>query len=260
MRQFLSQFKKDFRQTLVNPVFFLMAGLCCAIWGFVFPRRLFEFSRVAGVTPFADQGGLTGGYNIYETVFVNHLSLTHLLLLFIVPIFTMRLISEEKKLRTFDLLMTAPITSTKIVLGKFFAGYAVVLILVFLSFLYPFSTSWFVEFNVRLLVSAYLSIALLMAVYTAIGLFSSSLSASVMLSVFLGIIFSVSLHFISLGEGFSDHPFYSSAMEYLSISTHLDSFFRGNILSSSVFFFLILAGFFVFMTQRVIESSRWRSK
>ena len=257
MRQFFNQFKKDFKQICFNPVFFLMAGLCCSIWGVVFPRKIFEFSRVAGVNPFA-QGGMGGGYNIYETVFVSHISLTNILLLFIVPIFTMRLIAEEKKLRTFDLLLTSPITSTKIVLGKFFAAYAVVLSLVTLSFLYPFSTSWFAEFNISLLMSAYLSIALLTGIYTAIGLFSSSLSSSVMLSVFLGIIFSISLFFVGLGGEIFSNPIYSAVGEYLSLSTHLDNFFRGNIVSSSIIFFFIVIGFFLFMTQRVIESSRWR--
>ena len=259
MRQFFNQFKKDFRQTFLNPVFFLMAGLCASIWSFVFPRQIFEFARKAGITPFS-QGGMEGGANIYGTVFVSQLSLTHLLLLFIVPIFTMRLIAEEKKLRTFDLLLTAPITSTKIVLGKFLAAYSVVLILVTISFLYPISTLLFAEFNINLLISAYVSITLLMGIYTSIGLFSSSLTSSIMLSVFLGIIFSVSLHFISLGGQFSNNSIYSSIAEYLSISTHLDGFFRGNIVSSSILFFFIVTGFFLFMTQRIIESSRWRSK
>ena len=172
----------------------------------------------------------------------------------------MRLIAEEKKLRTFDLLLTAPITSTKIVMAKFLASYCVVLVLVFLSFLYPFSTSWFAEFNIGLLLSAYLSIALLVGVYTAIGLFSSSLSHSIMLSVFLGIIFSVSLHFLNLTQYFSNNSIYTPVAEYLSISTHLDHFFRGNIVSSSIIFFFIVSGFFLFMTQRIIESSRWRSQ
>ena len=260
MRQFFNQFNKDFKQIFFSPVFFLMAGLCCSMWGFIFPRKLFEFSRVVGVSPFAQGGMQGGGANIYETVFISHLSFTHLLLLFIVPIFTMRLISEEKKLRTFDLLLTAPITSTKIVLGKFLAAYSVVLILVTLSFLYPFSTSWFAEFNIGLLMSAYLAIALLMGIYTAIGLFSSSLSQSIMLSVFLGIIFSVSLHFVNLGGLISNNSVYSAIMDYVSISTHLESFFRGNIVSSSIVFFFIVVGFFLFMTQRVIESSRWRSQ
>lgn len=255
MNQFLNQFKKDFRQTFVNPVFFLMSGLCFTIWGFIFPRMLFQFARVAGVPSFSGGGG---GLNIYEHVFNSYIGYTHILLLFIVPIFTMRLIAEEKKLRTFDLLLTAPITSTKIVLAKFFAAYAVVLILVGCSLIHPLMTVWFVDFNVNLLLSAYLSIALLMAVYTAIGLFSSSLSSSIMLSVFLGVAFSISLHFVGLGAQFSNQPLYVSVMEYLSVSTHLGHFFRGNIMSSSVLFFVIITGFFVFLTQRIIESSRWR--
>ena len=261
MRQFINQLKKDMKQIIFQPVFFLMAGLCCSIWGFRFPRELIEFARRAGVQPFAPDA--MGGYNIYETVFISHLSSTHLLLLFIVPIFTMRLIAEEKKLKTFDLLLTAPISSTKIVIAKFLSAYSAVLILVTLSFIYPFSTAWFADFSLPLLISAYVSIALLMGIYTAIGLFSSSLTSSVMLSVFMGIIFSVALHFVSLGivgGRFSDHPLYSSIAEYVSVSTHLDGFFRGNIVSSSILFFFIFAGFFLFITQRIIESSRWRAQ
>ena len=257
MRQFVNQLKKDIKQIIFRPVFFLMAGLCCAIWGFRFPRDIFEFASRAGAGYFALDAHR--GYNIYETVFINHLSSTHLLLLFIVPIFTMRLIAEEKKLKTFDLLLTSPISSIKIVMAKFLSAYLAVLILTTLSFLYPAVTSWFADFSFSLLISAYVAIALLMGVYTAIGLFSSSLTSSVMLSVFMGIIFSVALHFVSMGGRFSDHPLYSAIAEYLSVSTHLDVFFRGNIVSSSILFFFIFAGFFLFMTQRIVESSRWRA-
>ena len=258
MRQFINQLKKDFKQIIFHPVFFLMAGLCCAIWGFQFPRELFEFAQRAGGGYFAM--GANQGYNIYETVFISHLSSTHLLLLFVVPIFTMRLIAEEKKLKTFDLLLTAPISSTKIVMAKFLSAYLAILILTGLSFVYPFSTTWFADFSLPLLISAYTSIALLMGIYTAIGLFSSSLTSSVMLSVFLGLIFILSLHFVSLGGRLSDHPLYSSIAEYLSVSAHLNNLFRGNLVSSSVLFFFISTGFFLFMTQRIIESSRWRTQ
>ena len=170
----------------------------------------------------------------------------------------MRLIAEEKKLRTFDLLMTAPITSTKIVLGKFLAGYSAVLLLVLASFLFPFLTGWFADFSLTLLMSAYISIALLVGIYTAIGLFSSSLTESIMLSVFMGIAFNVSLHFISIGNQFSDNTIFSSIIQYISVSSHLEGFFRGNIITSSIVFFILAIGFFLFLTQRVIESTRWR--
>ncbi len=267
MRQFFHQLKKDFKQIVFRPVFFLMAGLSCAILSFRFLRKLFEFSLKAGVRPYAPDG--MGGHNIYQTVFIDHLSTTHLLLLFIVPVFTMRLMAEEKKLRTFDLLLTAPITSTKIVMSKFLSAYSAVLLLIGLSFIYPLSTSWLADFNMSLLLSAYLSMALLVGVYTAIGLFSSSLTSSVMLSVFLGVIFIVALHFdfftlilhlVSPGGRLFDHPLYSPIVEYLSIATHLDGFFRGHMVSGGIVFFFIVSGFFLFMTQRIIESSRWRTQ
>ena len=260
MRQFFNQWLKDFRQIVFSPVFFLMAGLSTALWGFVFPRRLFEFALKAGISPFSRGGMGGGGYNIYETVFISHLSLTHLLLLFMVPILTMRLIAEEKKLKVFDLLLSAPVSSTNIVLGKFFAGFCSALLLLLLSLLFPLLTGWFVEFSMILLLSAYLSMALLIGVYTAIGLFSSTLTESIMLSVFMGVSFNVSLHFISLGANTSGSPLYTGVLEYLSVAKHLEGFFRGNIHTSSFVFFILAIGFFVFLSQRVIESSRWRLK
>ncbi len=258
MRQFYNQWLKDFRQTVWSPVFFLMMALCMAIWGFVFPRRLFEFAAKVGISPLS-RGGI-GGYNIYETVFISHLSITHLLLLFIVPTVTMRLLAEEKKLRTFDLLMSAPITSTKIVLSKFLAGYCCVLLLMLLSLSFPLLTVSFAEFSIPLLLSGYGAICLLVGVYTAIGLFSSSLTESTMLSVFMGVSFNVALHFVSSRAQFADSGIYASVMDYLSVSNHLEVFFRGNIVTSSLVFFVLVAGFFIFLTHRVIESSRWRSR
>lgn len=264
MRQFINQFNKDFKQIFFSPGFFLMTGFCCVIWSFRFIRDLFEFASKSGGMQYFDPSVMAQrGVNIYETVFMNHLSSTHLLLLFIIPIITMRLIAEEKKMRTFDLLLTAPITSTKIVLGKFFAAYTVVLILVFLSFLYPFGTSWFAEFNVKLLIGGgYLAIALLAGLYTAIGLFSSALTSSVMLSVSLGVIFIIALHFLGGISLFmsADNPIYSAIANYLAVFGHLGPLFQGNLVSSSIIFFLIAMAFFIFMTQRVVESYRWRVK
>ncbi len=251
MRQFFNQFSKDFRQIVFSPSFFVVAGFCCAIWSFVFPRKLFEFARSVGVSPFS-QGGR--GYNIYETVFISHLSLTHLLLMFIIPALTMRLIAEEKKLNTFSLLQTSPITSTKIVWAKFLASFSTVLILIFLSLLYPLMTRLFAQFNTDILFSAYFSIVLLASIYTAIGLFSSSLTQSIMLSLFLAFSLSMIFHFLRL-EQMSDHPVYTAIMDYLVVSSHLNNFFRGNLTISSVLFFPIIAGFFVFLAQKMVESS-----
>ena len=251
MNQFLNQFWKDFRQTAINPVFFLVLGLCTTIWSFVFIRQLFEFARRAGSSSFAQ--GTQQGYSIHEAVFMSHISITHLLLVFVVPILTMRLVAEEKKLGTFDLLMTAPVASTTIVLGKFFAAYCAILSVIAVSFLYPFVISWFAEFNMSLLLCSYLGLAFAMAVYTAIGLFSSSMTRSIVLSAFVGVALTISLFVLSSNfSQISD----SDLATYLAFSGHFEKFFLGNLVSSSVVYFLVLTAFFIFLSQRMFEFAR----
>ena len=260
MNQLFYQFLKDFRSVIWHPVFFLIAGVCALIWGFSFPREMVKFASRVGVSPFDTRGG---GYNIHETVFQQHLSLTHLLLLFTIPILTMRLIAEEKKTGSFEWLLSVPITSTKIVMGKYMAAFSCVVVLLLLSLLLPLSTLVMFKnfsFNVPHLLSAYLAVALLAMVYTAIGLFSSSLTRSAVLSAFMGLAFSVALHFIRMESHDSPHPFLNNVISYLSLSRHLGHFFRGYVSSGSVMFFLILTGFFIFLTQRSIEAARGELK
>ena len=76
--------------------------------------------------------------------------------------------------------------------------------------------------------------------------------------MFFGVALSVSLHFINVGTQ-SDNEQISGIASYLSLARHLENFFRGNLVSSSTLFFLIMSGFFIFLTQRVIESSRGES-
>ncbi len=255
LNQVFHQFWKDFRSIALHPVFFLVAGAVTSIWSVVFPRLVFTFARRFGVSPFS-HGGMERGMSLHETVFQNHLSITHILLLFMVPVLTMRLIAEEKRSGSFDLLLTSPVSATQIVLGKFFAAYSATLLLLFLSVLYPFLTLAFAQFNVFLLLSAYLSIALLLAVFVAMGLFASSLTSSSVLSAFIGVALSLSLHFMDVGVQDSAYPFWNDVISYLSVNRHMGNFFNGHVITSSLAFFVILTGFFVFLTQRSIEATR----
>ena len=79
MWQFYNQFKKDFKLTFINPVFFVIAGGLCTVWSFDFPRRLIAFGEqsVRETSPFQAQGMAAGG-NIIRDVFMPHVSLTHI--------------------------------------------------------------------------------------------------------------------------------------------------------------------------------------
>ncbi len=106
------------------------------------------------------QGVPTNQLNIHYGVFLRELSYLNLLLIFVVPALTMKLFAEEKKLRTFDLLLTSPVTSLQIVLGKYFAALGAVAGLVILALLYPLATATIAKINWVPLFIAFLGIFL----------------------------------------------------------------------------------------------------
>ncbi len=240
---------KDFKSLVNSPLFFFLAGACCAIWSINFLNLLGDF---------AQRQMFGAESSIHFTVFLSHLSTVNIILLFAIPALTMKLLAEEKKMRTYDLLLTAPITATDIVMGKFLAGYGAALLLLTISFLYPLATSLVSDFHFGPLLTSYFGLSLLLAIYVSVGLFSSSLTQSVMFSVILGVIFILGLWFMSQGINVSDNPTVQTLMQHISLGEQFSGFIRGSLRVSSVVFFVSTAVLFVFLTQRVVESSRWR--
>ena len=236
---------KDLKTLVTSPVFFLVATFCSSIWSYIFLRNLSALS-----------GGRSG--NVHFDLFFPHFSLVNLIFIFAIPAVTMKLISEERKNKTYDLLLTSPITATQIVVGKFFAAFKAALIIIAISFLYPLSASFFTDISWGPVLSSYLGLTLLTGAYVAVGLFSSSLTESVMLSVIMGVIFNIMLWFLGQGADFSNEETFTSIMEHLSLGQHFINFIKGTISVKSTVFFLSVITFFVFLTQRVVESSRWR--
>lgn len=247
---------KDFRSLVMSPMFLFIAGSSALLLSYSFLRNLIQFSEQSAMS--AMQFGGEGGMNITMTVFMSHISITNLLFVFVVPALTMRLLSEEKKMRTYDLLLTAPVTAGDIALGKFLAGIGAAGVLILISLAYPLGTRLFSDFAVAPLLSAYAGLTLVTAAYVAVGVFSSSLTESVMLSVVMGLIFNLALWFVAQGSDFVDNSTWVAFMEHLSVGQHFANFVRGTPKLSSLVFLLSCSGFYVFLTQRVVESSRWR--
>ncbi|MBX3023193.1 MAG: ABC transporter permease subunit [Bdellovibrionales bacterium] len=244
---------KDLKALLTNPLFYVIGGMCTVLWSYTYMRSLLEFAERSRM--FA-QPGMDSGPNIQNTVIMAHISLTNLLFIFVLPALTMRLLAEEKRMRTYDLLLTSPITATQIAVGKFFAGWGAAVALAGISLLYPLATRLVVSYPMGPLFSAYLGMILVAGAYVAVGLFASALTESIMLSVVLGLIFNILLWFISQGAG--EGHFYTPVVEYLSLGQHFVGFIMGAVKLNSTVFLLSLITLFVFLTQRVVESSRWR--
>ena len=241
----------------LSPLFFVWTGISFVFLSYNFPRDLFRFAMSYAMPAFGPQADQ--GRNIYFDVFVAHISYINLIFLFSIPILGMKLLAEEKRNRTFDLLMTSPLSSLQMVLGKYMALLLLISLFLLFSLTYPLSTGFFAEAPLGPLVSSYIGLFLLASVYSATCLFASSLSQSLFLSAFIGMILNIGLWFISQQGQNSGSAVLNSIMDYLSLSAHLTNFIKGSLVINSFVFFFSLIVFFLFLVFKSVEFIRWRS-
>lgn len=257
MDKILAIFKKEMKGFFFNPNFMIVCALCSIILSWIYPIQLNMFANE--LRNFVYQSQIPKQQlNIHYAVFLRHLSYLNLMLILIVPALTMRLFAEEKKMRTFDLLLTSPVTSVQIVIGKYLATLGAILTIVFIAFLYPAATSMFVKVNWVTLVIAFFGIFLVSAVYGAMDLFCSSLTESAIVSYVMAVMLNVAIWFVGIGGEVVDSSLGRKIFEHISLSQHLSSFVEGTIRSSTLVFFASLIFLFSFLSERVVESTRWR--
>lgn len=244
---------RDFRSLMQSPMFYVILGLCTLLMSLFHVRNLAAFAERAHMLMPGQQGP-----SLQLEFFAQHISLIHLLLILATPVLTMRLLSEEKKMKTFDLLLTSPITATNIAIGKFLAGFYSAFVVIAISFVYPVSMAGLTEISWPPLLSAYLGLTLVVGIYVSIGLFASSLTESVVLSVVLGWVLNLLFFFLGQAGADTTNPFWAPIVQHISMPEHFYSFILGEIRTKSLIYLTSVSALFIFLTQRVVESARWR--
>lgn len=184
------------------------------------------------------------------------LSTMGFLLLFIIPVLTMRILAEDRKNGTEVLLITSPANIASIVIGKFLASYFVFIVMTVISLIYPVILLAFGGvFSVQI-AGGYLGFILLGATFTAIGVFASSLSES---QVVAAVISFVMLLIMWLADSMSSAVggFMSKGLSWISLMSRYSDFTRGILGLSPVVYYLSFVAVFLFLTIRVIEKRRW---
>ena len=249
--------KKDIKSLLASPLFYVITGFCTLFWSGKFIKDVGEFSQASMMSSF--QGGEgAGGPNIMYQVFASHLSFVNFILILAVAGFTMRLFSEEMRNRTFDLLLTSPVSSTQITLGKFVGGLVVAWTMVAIAALYPILLAPIASFDWGPLASAFLGLFLTVGCYVAVGTMMSSFTEHPVLAVIFALIGNVMLWFVGLFLEGSEGPFWTAVKEQMTLGNHFGNFIKGGINLSSIVYFISVMFICVFITQRVVESHRWR--
>ena len=180
-----------------------------------------------------------------------------LIVVFLIPILTMRLLSEEKKNRTDQGLLTAPVSLTSIVLGKYFAALALFIIAESVVFIYSIIIALCGQVVWSTLLGNYFAMLFLGAAFIAIGLFISSLTENQMASAVIGIFVLFMLyHMDSLAVNIPVE-FIQKALIAASFYSRYIELTRGVFDLSTIVYFISIAVLFNFFTVRVLDKRRW---
>ncbi|MFM6928592.1 MAG: ABC transporter permease [Bdellovibrio sp.] len=253
----LTIFKKEIKGFYLNPTFWIISFLVSMIFSWVYPIQLNLFAQML-MNYVMQQGIPANQLNIHYGVFLRQLSYLNLILIFVVPALTMKLFAEEKKLRTFDLLLTSPVTSLQIVVGKYLAALGAMGGIVLLALSYPMATATLAKINWAPLLIAFFGIFLVGSVYSAMSLFCSSLTENSLVAYVMSVILNVSIWFVGIGSEVVDSELGRKIFEHVSLSTHLSNLVEGTVRTNSLVFFGSVIVLFCFLAERVVESSRWR--
>jgi ABC-2 type transport system permease protein len=179
-------------------------------------------------------------------------------MLLVVPILTMRLLAEEKKLKTMELLLTSPLTITDIVVGKFVAAFLVFAGMLALTALGAAALGTIADLRWAPIATAYLGALLLGGLFLSIGLLASGLTENQVIAVALSFGFLLVIWLFDwVGQLAGESPF-GRMVSYLSPLGHFDNLVKGLVDSKDLVYFGTAVIFSLFLTHRVLESQRWR--
>lgn len=251
--------KRDLKTYFMSPLFYVIAGVCAVVWSFVFGIALDQFMGASVAVMMKSMQGEQGiGPNLHKTVIAYHGSVVNLFMVMACSALSMRLLAEEKRQRTFDLLLTSPVTATDIAVGKWIAGTLAAWGVLAVSAVYPISLLIFGKIEWGPLLTMYLGLMFLTGIYTSVGLFASSLTESSILAVIMAILFNFMLFFIGAPAATAEGAIEKAFFEQLNLGAHLGTFAEGTIGLSAVVFCVSVIFLFTLLAQRVIESARWR--
>ncbi len=254
MRIIYSIFKRDFFSLLLSPMFFFLGTMYTAFLSYRYLRTLFQFIQMKQMP-----GANSISQNIHLSVFVTHMNFFYLVMLILIPIFSMKLISEERKEGSLDLLLTAPITTTQIVLGKFLAGWGIMSVFLLLALIYPVLTGFVAKFDWGLLWSSYIGMFLTLGLYVSFGLFASSLTKSLILSAFISFLLIIIIMMSGGAVASIGNPVLSDIAQQMALMMHLQDFFDGQLSLSGFVYMISMMVFGCFLTQKAIEVMRLKS-
>jgi ABC-2 type transport system permease protein len=241
---FYSIYKKELRLYFGSATAYVVMLIFQALSGIFFYTELVQFSLFLGQD-----------LNLGLWRFVFHD--VRWVLFLVIPLLTMRLFAEEKKLGTLELLWTYPVKDLSIILGKYFAAVTVLILMLILTLIYPVLILPFHTIDPGPIMANYLGLLLLGAAFLACGIFVSSLTDSQLIA---GVV-TYGLFFLFWMLTWNEAAFSETLGQILlrlSLFDRFDDFARGVIDSKNIIYLFLFTVFFLFLTYCSLDSRRWK--
>ena len=228
---------KEIQVYFSSPTAYIVGMMFLALSGFFFARDLNDPFPQATLSSFFD--GAT------------------IILILLAPALTMRLMAEEQKLGTIELLLTSPVRDWEVVIGKYIASLVFLLATVAMTLYYTILLYVFANPDPGPIYAGYLGLALYGGAALAIGLLCSTVTSNQIVAAVVAMGILLVLFFADLASA-NIGGTASTVIQELSIKSHFDDFDRGVIDSKHIVYFVSVIVFFLFLSIRALESRRWR--
>ena len=256
MSNILAIAHKELKSYFASPIAYVVIGFFALLFGYFFVALLAFFERQSMQMAQMGMMGEAPTMNVNQQLIRPLLMNASVIILFVLPMITMRTYAEEKRSGTIELLLTSPLTDLQIIIGKFLGAmalYAAILAvtLVHMAVLFAYGNpEW------RPIATGYLGLLLMGGCFISVGLLISSLTRNQIVAGMITFAVFLLLWVINwIGVFF---PTAEAVLTYLSITDHLDDFTKGVIDTKHLVYYLSFIAFGLFLTVRSVETERWR--
>ena len=240
---------RELKSLFLSPLAWAILAVVQLIMAYLFLSQLDTFMLLQ-----PRLAGIEGAPGVTDIVVAPLLQTVGFLLLLVAPAITMRVFSDEKRNRTLSLLLSAPVSMSEIVLGKFLGVTMFFMLLLLMLAAMPLSLYAGTSLDAGKLAAGLLGLALLLASFAAVGVFMSALTEQPVIAAISSFGLLLLLWIIDWSGGGREEV--TGLLHYLSLQTHLQSFLKGLFSSADLVYYLLLIATFLLLTIRRMDQQR----
>jgi ABC-2 type transport system permease protein len=254
MSNILAIAHKELKSYFSTPIGYIVIGFFALLWGWFFYVMLMYFNQQS-----LQLGGLEGQSNadmnqqLIRPLFLN----ASVILLFVLPLVTMRTYSEEKRSGTIELLLTSPVTDVQIIIGKFLGAMTLYAAMLAITMIHMGVLLQLGNPELKIVGTGYLGLLLMGGCFISIGLLISSMTKNQIVSGMVTFAVFLMLWVINWPASFAG-PTMQSVLNYLSITDHFDDFTKGILDTKHLVYYFSVMSFGLYLTARSVDTERWR--